>query len=131
LYAADPPGTLREWGKGEYLSYGIHDIWGHLPNSNAWQMQLMLAEVEGNAWYSRRNHKIRGRRNDLFVWYNNIPCIRIEVQLLYKAKGRRAKDELDFQACLPRMNNAARVWLLENIQIAYSDQHPWISELGL
>ena len=29
LYAADPPGTLRQWNAGEYLPFGIHDIWGY------------------------------------------------------------------------------------------------------
>lgn len=67
-------------------------------------MQLMLAEVEGIEWFSRRNSNIRGERKSLFVDYHGIPCIRVEVQLLYKASNIRSKDEFDFQACLPLMN---------------------------
>jgi hypothetical protein len=86
LYAADPPGTLRPWLSGEYLPVGIHDIWGHRVDASAWQLQLMLAEVEGDMWWSRRNPVIRGQRNDLIVTYHGLPCVRIEVQLMYKSR---------------------------------------------
>lgn len=129
LYAADPPGTLRKWMAGENLPFGIHDIWGHRAGSTAWGLQIMLMEVEGDKWFSRRNPLIRGRRDDLIAVYNSIPCIRVEVQLLYKAKGRRPKDELDFQAALPLMSAEAKSWLKESILIAHSDNHPWLDAL--
>ena len=129
LYAADPPGTLRNWNQHEYLPYSIHDIWGHQIGSDAWQMQLMIAEVAGDAWFSRRNDQIGGKRNELIVHYQGVACIRIEVQLFYKAKNLRPKDEQDFQACLPKLDTAAKVWLKENLQIAYSAAHPWLEKL--
>lgn len=130
LYAADPPGTLRPWSSGEYLRYGIHDIWGHRRGAEAWQLQLMLAEVEGEEWFSRRNPLIRGRRAELIVTYNDVPCVRIEIQLLYKARDRRPKDELDFQACLPRMSSNAKQWLRNGLQLLFPEGHPWIGELA-
>jgi hypothetical protein len=129
LYAADPPGVLRRWHKAEFLPYGIHDIWGHRIGSTAWQMQIMLDEIDGEEWFSRRSAQIRGRRTDLIVHYHGLPCLRIEVQLLYKAKGRRPKDELDFQACLPLLNPAAKCWLEENLRLLYPDGHPWLNVL--
>ncbi len=92
LYAADPPGTLRPWTDDEYLPYGIHGIWGHRRNVQAWQLQIMLTEVDRDQWFMRGNPQIRGRRDDLIVRYNGIPCIRIDVQLLYKARSCRPKD---------------------------------------
>src|SRR6266536_951059 len=89
LYAADPPGTLRLWCPDEYLPYGIHDIWGYRNGATAWQMQLMVLEAEREDWFSRRDRRICGRRDDLIVRYNGLPCVRIEVQLFYKAKGCR------------------------------------------
>jgi hypothetical protein len=121
FYAADPAGTLRKWHDNEYLPYGIHDIWGHKLDSNAWQLQLMLAEVEGDEWFSRRNHAIRGKRADLMTEYNGIPCIRIDVQMLYKAKNSRAKDELDFQACLPLLDNASKKWLKGHLLLTHPE----------
>jgi hypothetical protein len=129
LYAADPPGTLRKWVEEEYLPFGIHDIWGHRTGSQAWQLQLMLAEVEGDEWFSRRNSLIRGRRDELIQRYNDIPCVRVEVQLMYKAKGLRPKDELDFQACLPKLSNEAKLWLKDSLLLLYPEGHPWLKSL--
>ena len=129
LYAADPPGSLRKWIEDEYLPVGIHDIWGHQTGLAAWQLQLMLSEVEGDAWFSRRDSRIRGPRHDLFVEYDDIPCIRIEVQLLYKAKNLRPKDEIDFRACLSRLNPKARQWLKDNLSLIYPQGHPWLNRL--
>jgi hypothetical protein len=129
LYAADPPGTLRPWRIDEYLPYGIHDIWGHRDGVAAWQMQLMVLESEREEWFSRRDRRIRGRRDDVIVQYNGIPCIRIEVQLLYKAKGCRPKDTLDFQASLPLLSGAAKQWLRESLRLAHPEGHAWLQSL--
>jgi hypothetical protein len=129
LYAADPPGTLRVWNQGEYLPYGIHDIWGYRTGSQSWQMQIMLAESDGDQWFSRRSPLIWGHRDDLMTRYQGIPCIRIEVQLMYKAKGQRPKDELDFQACLPRLSLEAKEWLKDVLTLLYPQGHSWLNAL--
>ena len=130
LYAADPPGTLRRWNEGEYLRPDIHDVWGHRIGTNAWQLQIMLVEVDGAEWVSRRNEHIRGPRDELIVMYNDVPCIRVEVQLLYKARGRRPKDETDFQACLPRLDAEAKQWLKTQLQLLYPEGHAWLTALS-
>jgi hypothetical protein len=113
----------------EYLPFGIYDIWGHRTGAAAWELQVMLTEVDGDEWFSRRSPLIRGRREDLIVAYGGIPCVRVEVQLLYKAKGRRPKDELDFEACLPLLSARARQWLIENLRLAHPEGHPWSDQL--
>lgn len=129
LHAADPPGNLRPWAIDEYLPYGIHDIWGHRTGSSAWQMQLMLTETEGEEWYSRRDHAIRGHRSDLIVTYGGLPCVRVEVQLLYKAKRTLPKDMLDFQSCLPLLSPAQKEWLKDGLLRLYPAGHIWLASL--
>lgn len=129
LYAADPPGTLRAWHAGEYLPLGIHDIWAHRPGADAWQFQLMVAEVDGDEWFSRRNAAIRGKRDELFTQYGGLPCVRAEVQLLYKAKGRRPKDVLDFHAAAPHLSAEAKRWLSDALRLAHPEGHPWLDML--
>lgn len=128
LHAADPPGTLRPWAGGEQLPAHIHDIWGHRAGAQAWEMQLMLADASSTEWLHRHNHSVRGPRAELLVPYGGLPCVRIEVQLLYKAKSRRAKDTLDFEACLPLLDTAARSWLRAALQLNYAS-HPWLAYL--
>lgn len=129
LYAADPPGTLRGWNDGEYLPFGVHDIWAHRPDADAWQFQLMVAEVDGEEWFSRRNAAIRGKRDALFTEYGGLPCLRAEVQLLYKAKGRRTKDVLDFHAAAPRLSAEAKCWLSDGLRLAHPEGNPWLDML--
>lgn len=126
LYAADPPGTLRRWQQAEYLPVGIHDIWANQAGFDAWQIQIMLTEVDGADWYSRRSKLVRGRRSDLMTTYDGVPCIRPEIQLLYKARDRRPKDEQDLHACLPRLNTEAKDWLRELLELIYPEGHPWL-----
>jgi hypothetical protein len=129
LYAADPPGTLRRWVAAEYLPYGIHDIWCHKNATHSWQLQIMLAEVEDDEWFSRRNPLVRGRRDDLFTNYNGSPCIKVEVQLLYKARNLHPKDNLDFQACLPLMSANAKQWLSDQLKLSLPEGHVWLHSL--
>lgn len=130
LYAADPAGTLRTWHENEFLQKGINDIWIHHKSSEAWQLQFLITEAEGEEWVSKRNPLIRGKRDDLICLYAGVPCIRPEIQLLYKAKNLRPKDEIDFQACLPAMSSEAKAWLKEKLFILYPDGHEWMKRLG-
>lgn len=129
LYAADPPGRLRPWITNEYLPLGIHDIWCHQMNVHAWQLQIMLAEVEGDRWFSRRNRLIQGQRDELFAIYNGTPCIRVEVQLLFKAQNSRPKDNLDFKACWPLMSTSAKEWLADRLRLSFPEGHLWTNYL--
>jgi hypothetical protein len=130
LFAADPPGTLRQWDASEWLPFGIHDIWAHRANAHAWQLQIMLLEADGDQWFSRRQPLIRGSRHDLLVTYGRFPCVRIEVQLLYKAKGNRAKDQVDLEACLPLLSAEAKAWLKQALQLEHPGGHPWLAALS-
>lgn len=129
LYAADPPGTLRKWNIGEYLPEAVHDIWCHRTAVQMWEFQFMVAEVDGQEWFSRCSPLIRGKREDLIVIYNGVPCIRVEVQLMYKAKNLRPKDEIDFQACMPHLNGEAKQWLKDALLLLYPDGHRWLNTL--
>jgi hypothetical protein len=51
-----------------------------------------------------------------------------EIQLFYKAKGRRPKDEQDFDKALPILPAAQRDWLRNAIELTHGD-HPWLDRL--
>ena len=85
----------------------------------------MLTESEGDRWFSKRSRLIGGQRGDLIVAYRNVPCIRIEVQLLYKAKNPRSKDDLDFETCLPLMSAGEKRWLRTRLELLHPEGHPW------
>lgn len=131
-WVADPPGTLRLWPVGETLPDASHDIWCRETPDGPWRLQLMLDESDAAAdhWVSRRDPRITrlitdtGRRTTA-----GVPYLRPEIQLLYKAKGLRPKDELDFTAALPFLGVGERAWLRNAITMTYGDDHPWQSDL--
>ncbi|MET7676967.1 nucleotidyltransferase domain-containing protein [Streptomyces seoulensis] len=131
LYVADPPGQgkLRPWRPGEVLQPPLHDIWCRRTPQAPWSVQLMLDEAEGTQWVSRRDPEVRrpvdqiGRTSE-----TGIPYLAPEVQLFYKAKATRDKDEIDFEAVLPRLEVSQRVWLADAIKVIALD-HPWLRRL--
>ncbi len=79
--------------------------------------------------YAQKPSDSWSRRDDLIVRYGGVPCIRVEVQLLYKARGNRPKDRYDFDACLPHLSGAAKQGLKDNLMLLYPAGHPWLEDL--
>lgn len=127
LWAADPPGSLRPWPAGEPLPAHVHDIWCRRPSSPAWELQFMVDDVSGGRWTSRRDDRVRapvasvGRRTS-----DGLPYLRPEIQLFYKARQPRPKDETDAAVVLPELDPTARAWLDDALALTLPD-HPWHS----
>jgi hypothetical protein len=130
-HAADPPGTLRPWRPGEQLPAGVHDIWCRPGPDEPWRIQFMLDESAGEDWVSRRDQRIRRPIASLGAsTADGIPYLVPEIQLFYKARGRRPKDEADFAAIAPVLSSAQRRWLSDALSLAYGPEHPWRARLA-
>ncbi|MFI9559138.1 nucleotidyltransferase domain-containing protein [Nonomuraea endophytica] len=127
-HVADPPGTLRPWAVDEELPERAHDIWVREHAEGPWRFQLMLDEAEGDEWIYRRDARIRRPIASVGVAEDGFLRLSPEVQLLFKAKGRRPKDELDFTEVLPLLTGAQRLWLDQMLAIEF-DAHPWRDRL--
>jgi hypothetical protein len=129
-HVADPPGTLRTWNPAEELPVGMHDIWCRPGPEQPWRIQVMLDELSDDDWVSRRDRRIRRPVASLgSVTADGIPYVAPEIELLYKAKGRRPKDELDFAVTLPMLSHEQRQWLDEALRLVYGPDHPWSARL--
>ncbi|GAA1086497.1 nucleotidyltransferase domain-containing protein [Streptomyces javensis] len=128
-WAADPPGTLRPWASDEVLSPGVHDIWCRAGADDCWRIQIMIDESRGQEWVSRRDPRVRRPISTLgMTSADGIPFLAPDVQLYYKAKTPRPKDEADFDAALPVLTDQRRRWLVDAISKTYGP-HPWIERL--
>ncbi|MFJ8011669.1 nucleotidyltransferase domain-containing protein [Streptomyces sp. NPDC096339] len=131
LHVADPPGTgkLRAWGFGEILEEPLHEIWCRRTPDAPWSVQLMLDNAIGEEWVSRRDQRVRMPITHLSrVSADGTPYVAPEVQLFYKAKHTRYKDEVDFDAVLPLLDRGQRTWLLAGLE-ATAPRHPWRQRL--
>jgi hypothetical protein len=121
-WAADPPGTLRPWQPREQLPAAVHDIWCRPGPAEPWRIQVMIDESSNGDWVSRRNPAIRRP-------IAGIGKTSTEIQLFYKAKNPRPKDETDFTAVLPSLTREQRQWLSDAIARTHGD-HLWQDRLA-
>ncbi len=127
LHCADPPGLLRPWLPDETLAVGVHDIWCRQAPGEPWRLQIMLNESDGDEIVSRRDSRVRLKLSDAIMRpAAGVPFLAPEVQLYFKAKAVRERDELDFAAVLPALDDARRVWLANAISRSYGPEHPWL-----
>ncbi|WP_157249234.1 nucleotidyltransferase domain-containing protein [Nonomuraea typhae] len=119
-HVADPPGSLRPWPPDEVLPERAHDIWVREHPGGPWRFQLMLDEAEGEEWVYRRDPRIRRPLSTVAPGHRIAP----EIQLLYKSRDPRPKDETDFTQVLPILDATQRAWLAEALRTAH-DSHPW------
>ncbi len=124
-----PEWPFYEWEPGQALRPETHDIWCRPGTTAPWAIQLMIADARGDQWLFRRNPEIArpiaaiGRTSS-----EGIPYLAPEIQLLYKAKGTRPKDEEDFSRVLPSLDQRSRQWLYLALAQAHPN-HPWLEQL--
>lgn len=130
LWAADPPGTLKPWVKGEFLGKGLQDIWGRRTAKDPWQIQIMLFDTENENWIFKRDESIRRSLNSaVVVTKNGTSLLAPEIQLLYQSKSPRPKDHQDFQNALKAMSESQKEWLKMALKKVYKDEHVWLKQL--
>lgn len=130
LWYADAPYQFMPWRDGEVLPAHAHDIWARGSAGLPWCLQLMLDEREGQDWVYRRNPAVRRPINSFITFRHGVPYIAAEVQLLYKSPSahRVPKNVLDFENCLPCLDETQRRWLAYALHTC-EPGHPWIARL--
>jgi len=128
LFCADPPGTLRRWAPDEQLEEPIHDVWGRPGPCESWRLALVLNPALEDTWIYRRDARITRPLAELCFERDGIRYFVPEIQLLFKSKGLRPKDELDFLHALPLLAASQRDWLREALVLT-TPQHPWLARL--
>ena|SRR5215472_8077711 len=84
----------------------------------------------GDEWVYRRDPRVTLAWDLLSVESRlGVTVLSPEVVLLFKATGRRARDQADFDALLPRLADRQRAWLREALGIAHPG-HRWLRDLG-
>ena len=125
------PWPFQEWKQDAFLPAAVHDIWcrPHARDPWAWALQLMVTDASDDQWIFRRTAQIHGPLATLGrVTRDGIPYLAPEIQLLYKAKGLRPKDEADFARTLPALDGQSRQWLAQSLALVHPG-HAWLTKL--
>ncbi len=115
------------WIEGEQLELPTHEL---RATKAGYELEFLLNEADGDRWVYRRDPRISLPIDRLYftVGVSNAPVLAPEVVLFYKAKNPRDRDEKDFAAVLPALDDEQRRWLRTAIGICHP-RHDWLGRL--
>ena len=123
-------GELRELGAGELAPPEANSLWCRHADESAFRFELLLDASDGAHWTFRRDPRVRLPLAELALrTRDGCPYLRPEVQLLYKAKARRPKDEADFAVVAPLLDARACDWLRRALALV-DPAHAWLTALA-
>jgi hypothetical protein len=104
----------------------IHQLWCLDAEARRWRLDIMLEPGTGDEWVFRRDNSIRRQRSDMIGQTDDgLPYLKPAGVLLFNAKHRRGKDELDFENALRKLDAEERGWLKTALNRAHLG-HEWI-----
>jgi hypothetical protein len=107
-----------------------HQTWMREPETDLWRLDLIREPWDGDTWICRRDPRIRRPSGELIACTaDGIPFQKPEVALLFKAKHTREKDRQDFDAVVPLLDDDARGWLRDALELVHPG-HEWLRALG-
>jgi hypothetical protein len=124
-------GPLARWVElptGERVDLPEFQLRFRLP-ADGRVFEVFLNDLDAGEWVSRRHPTVRLPLGELVCRSpRGLPLIVPEVQLLYKAKYHREKDEHDFQLARSRLTLRQRSWLRRRL-LEYHPGDPWLAGL--
>ena len=106
-----------------------HQTWVREPATGRWRLDVFSEPSEGNTWICRRDMRIRMPYDRAIERTPaGIPYGRPEIVLLFKAKAARPKDDDDFAAALPLLDEERRRWLADALGLVHPG-HRWLAAL--
>jgi hypothetical protein len=125
---ADKPHTLRPWPPGEALTQDNHCPWARRDAGSPWAFQLLINPGNNNTFISRRDSGLRMPMSEAVIECGGFRVLAPQIQLHFKAKQMRPRDEEDFVNVRPRLDSPARAWLCSALQRTHPG-HRWIDVL--
>ncbi|MCB1246471.1 MAG: amino acid transporter [Acidimicrobiia bacterium] len=122
-------GQLVPWHRGDTLDPAVFGVWGRPTPGSPWSVEVMLADGDATTWRYRRDNEIQRPMGEVVrTSGSGVRYCSPEIQLLYKSKRHRPKDDLDMVRCLHRLTADECGWLVWAIA-RFEPDHPWLSLL--
>lgn len=113
----------------DVLLEGTGQLWTRPDAAHPWEYDILLSPGTRDEWRYKRDQRIRMPMTDALWETGGIRYLQPEIQLLYKAKGLREKDQADFDATLPFLDARRRTWLKDALERTLPG-HPWLARLA-
>jgi hypothetical protein len=112
----------------DVLPADCEQVWTRRSGSDPWEYDILLAPGDRDVWIYKRDPTIWLPMADALWERAGTRYLRPEIQLLYKAKRARPKDQTDFTNTLPHLDDMHRAWLRASL-VQTLPEHPWIARL--
>jgi hypothetical protein len=120
-------GRLTRLGSGRLPRREVHCLWCRPTGADRWAIELMLDEGDREMWVYRRNRAIRRSMSAAVrQTADGLPYLAPEIELLYKSKTPRDRDEMDFERTWRVLSVESRRWLHDAISLT-DPRHPWLT----
>jgi hypothetical protein len=116
-------GILSTW-QGQVPDSEQHEnnLWCRKDSLQPWCLDVTIGEGDGEHWIYRRNPQIIADwKSAVLNSSDGIPYLAPEIQLLFKSKDIRDKDDTDAREVIPVLDVPRREWLLDRLP----SEHPW------
>lgn len=123
-----PPDVAPDLPPDEVLPPGCRQIWTRVSPAHPWEFDILLVPGSEEEWVYARDASLRMPMGEALWARDGITYLQPEIQLLYKAKGLRDKDQADFKATLPHLDARRRGWLRDALEQTLPG-HPWTNDL--
>lgn len=118
------------WLAEDWLAFPHHQVFAARAEHPAAAIDFFLDDIAGGVWHYRPHPAIvRPAEQVVGRSAQDIPILAPEIQLAYKARLLRPKDEHDFAHTLPKLGPAQRAWLAETIRVTVP-ACPWLQALA-
>lgn len=116
-------GQFEPW-TGQDLRREQHqnNLWRRRDANGPWCLDVTIGEGDSDFWVYRRDLRIRVPWADAILrTANDVPYLAPELQLLFKSKDHREKNDVDAQQVIPELSAARRDRLARLLPAS----HPW------
>ena len=116
-------GVLSPWdGNPLDANRSQNNLWCRRSPSSAWALDVTVGDGDDHEWIFRRDASIRRPWTDaVLTTDDDVPYLAPELQLLFKSKNVRPKDDVDARVVLPRLEPGRRGWISQHLPAG----HPW------
>lgn len=120
-------GQLSPWdGHEPNPELDENNLWCRPAPPSAWCIDLTISEGDSECWIYRRDPTVRVPWGEAILRSpSDMPYLAPELQLLYKSKQLRHKDDVDARQVIPDLGDSRRAWLTSHLP----RNHPWLALL--
>lgn len=117
-------GALTPWdGSALAIEANQNNVWCREAPDQPWCLDVTISEGDRECWIYRRDPTVRVPWGDaVLLNEQGIPYLAPELQLLFKSKNNRTKDDRDASVVIPDLATERQRRLRELLP----DDHPWL-----